>query len=101
MLPPKVRDFMEKVVSKTDAGELTWTFTYDRDAITTKTDQFEMTVRHRRATAQVPGGYLVFYRSSMDPEEFRFFASYEAEQDCALLQQVFDGVQACSAHFPF
>ncbi|OEZ02014.1 hypothetical protein BIY45_03460 [Stenotrophomonas sp. BIIR7] len=96
MLPAKVRDFIEKVVAKTNAGELTWSSGYDRDVIKTETDEFELTVRDDSA-----GAFLIFYRSSADPVGYRFFTDSDEEQDYALLRRLFDIVNACSAHFPF
>lgn len=95
-MPPKVRDFIEKVAAKTDAGELQWSFGYDRDVIMTGTAEFELTIRYAAA-----GSFLIFYRSSVDPEEFRFFADSDEEQDYGLVRRLFDTVQSCSAHFPF
>lgn len=101
MLPPRVREFIRKVVEKTDGGELTWTVACENDVIKTKTDEFELVIRYDYNIHNAAGSYLLFYRSSADPAEYRFFADHDAEHDCALLRQLFDTVQSCSAQFPF
>lgn len=101
MLPPRVREFIRKVVEKTDTGELTWTVAYENDVISTKTADFELIVRYDYDITTGNASYLLFYRSSADPVGYRFFADHDAEHDCALLRQLFDTVQSCSAQFPF
>jgi hypothetical protein len=101
MLPTCLLTFLEKVLLKTEAGELAWLFDAEGDDVSVGTPEFSMTVRHDFNRNLEANQFMVFYRGGMDQQAHRFVTNDSAEGDYLLLQRLFNAAQATSTVFPF
>ncbi len=101
MLPPCLLVFLEKVLLKTEAGELAWLYDAEGDDVSIGTPQFSMTIRHDVNRNLEANEFMVFYRGGNDQQAHRFVTNDREEGDYRLLQKLFNAAQATSAVFPF
>lgn len=101
MLPPKLRDFIGKVLKKTIDGELKWSFDEFATTVSTWHPQFSMEVRYMFNENSEMGEYAVLYKETGNSTEFRFVTDQSYETDYDLLRNLFNAAQASEIQFPF
>jgi len=101
MLPPKLRDFIGKVLKKTIDGELKWSFDEFNMLISTHHPQFSMDVRYMFNENTEMGEYAIFYKEIGNQTEFRFVTDQSFDTDYELLRSLFNAAQASEIQFPF
>lgn len=101
MLPPKLRDFIGKVLKKTIDGELKWSFDEFTTTVSTWHPEFSMEVRYMFNETSEMGEYAVTYKQPGTSTEFRFVTDQGSETDYESLRNLVNAAQASEIQFPF
>ncbi|WP_043089055.1 hypothetical protein [Xanthomonas citri] len=101
MLPPKLTNFLRKVVAKTNAGEIDWVFDDFRTAVSVQGASFSLDVRYHFNEVKGVGEFSIFYSSGENDQEHPFYVDQYAEDDYHLMQVLFNAAQGAAASFPF
>ncbi|MFA8630538.1 hypothetical protein QT937_017250 [Xanthomonas campestris pv. campestris] len=100
MLPPNLIDFLQKIINKTNAGELRWNFDPVNSLIFIRDKDFNMDVSYNFNEIKEIGEFSISYQSRESPT-YRFFTDQYAEKEYELLQRLFNAAQGSEAAFPF
>ena len=100
MFPAKIRDFVYKLIEKTERGEYSWVYDDDNSNVQLQTNEFSVLLRYSFNEIQEYAEFVLFYIDLIENKEYRFYTNQEWE-DYDTVRRLYEVAQSSGLKLPF
>lgn len=100
MFPPKIKDFVVELISRTENGGFSWIYDDNNASVWLQTNDFSVSLRYSFNENEECGEFVLFYYNSADQKEYRFYTN-QTWNDYDLARRLYDSAQSSGLSLPF
>ncbi len=100
MFPAKIRDFVSKLIDKTESGEYSWVYDDDNSNVQLQTEEFHVLLRYSFNEIQEYAEFVLFYIDPIENKEYRFYTNQEWN-DYDTVRRLYEVAQSSGLRLPF